>query len=160
MSEGNMNYREWLMKRFHEKGCDELIGLLFLPHESKLLDNMLERYKRDGHRFRCRGAEGRMETDGLYYGDYKEQKVQDWNQDDKLRFIKDSVVELVDETRDYLKGHSEIQTDFRTIKIIVKEFTMKDLMAMPFDSAEKEDDKTPVMMTVGLRFEKKEETGA
>ena len=158
MTERSMNYREWLMQCFHEKDCDELIGLLFLPHERKLLDNMLERYKRDGHRFRCRRGEGKMETDRLYYGDYKEQNVQEWNQDDKLRFIKDSVVELVDETRDYLKGHSEIQTDFRTMKIIVKEFTMRDLMSTPFDKEENEDDKTPVMMTVGLRFEKKEET--
>ena len=94
-----------------------------------------------------------MFTDDRYYGNYKVTTDKDMDADEKLKFIKNSVEELVDETRFFLRRNEEIQVDFSTMKIIIKEQSMMD---GPFCCDE---DGIPQSwaLTVGLRFEKKEE---
>lgn len=97
-----------------------------------------------------------MMNDEKVFGNYKVTTDKDMDTDEKLKFIKDAVDDLVDETRVFLDMHEEIEPDFGTMKIIIKETDVKKDGPFCMDG-----DGFPVAwsLTVGLRFEKKEVRG-
>lgn len=104
-------------------------------------------------------AEERREkkmADARYYGGYKVLTERIADTKDKMKFIRESVDELVSDMEAFTENY-DIEPDFSTMKIIIRE--TNEQKNGPF-SCDEDGIPKSWALTVGLRFEKKEEPGA
>ena len=98
------------------------------------------------------GREKKM-ADARYYGGYKVLTERIADTKDKMKFIRDSVDELVTDMEAFTENY-DIEPDFSTMKIIIRE--TNEQKNGPFACDEDGIPKSWAL-TVGLRFEKKED---